>query len=324
MRNPWLEVGAFVLVLVGLFMWAGEALTRASGGARQVVLGEGVSVENGDAIFWGAGKCHTCHAVGPRGRSVRGPNLGLSADGDEMAVRAVARARERAAALGRGMSATEYLVESLTNPSAYVVQGYKDEMPIIYAPPISLDPDGLISVVLYLQSVGGTPDLNAIALPPQALAAPRADGNRWEPYVEGDSLRGRALFFDASGPAACVTCHRVGDEGGEVGPDITSVAGTRTAEFIVESILRPSASIANGYETVVIETTTGVILDGVVRRETSDTLWLMAPDAEEIVLARTEIARSRVQQTSLMPENMAEILTVAQLHDLLAYLRTLR
>jgi putative heme-binding domain-containing protein len=222
------------------------------------------------------------------------------------------------------MSATEYLVESLTDPSAHLVQGYKDEMPIIYAPPISLDPDELISVVLYLQSVGGTPDLNAIALPPQARAAPRAGRSLWEPYLDGDSLRGRVLFFDTAGPTACVTCHRVGDEGGDVGPEMTSVAGTRTAEFIVESILAPSESIANGYETMVIETTTGVILDGVVRRETSDTIWLVTPTAEEIVLARTEIARSRVQETSLMPENMAETLSVTELHDLLAYLRTLR
>jgi putative heme-binding domain-containing protein len=324
MRNPWLEVGLFVIVLVGLFMWAGEALTRASGSGRPAVIGEGTSVENGDAIFWGPGKCHTCHAVGPRGRSVRGPNLGLSADGDEMALRAFVRAQERTVALGREVSSTEYLVESLTDPGAHLVQGYKDEMPIIYAPPISLDPDELISVVLYLQSVGGTPDLNAITLPPQARAAPRAGPSRWEPYLDGDSLRGRVLFFDTAGPTACVTCHRVGDEGGDVGPDMTSVAGTRTVEFIVESILEPGASIANGYETMVIETTTGVILDGVVRRETSDTLWLVTPTAEDIVLARTEIARSRVQETSLMPENMAETLSVSELHDLLAYLRTLR
>ncbi len=314
----------FVIVLVGLFMWAGEALTRASGGARPVVLGEGTSVENGDAIFWGPGKCHTCHAVGPRGRSVRGPNLGLSVDGDQMAVRAVERAQERTAALGRAMSPTEYLVESLTDPGAHLVQGYKDEMPVIYAPPISLDPDALISVVLYLQSVGGIPDPNAIALPPQARAVRRDERSPWAPYLDGDSVRGRALFFDATGPTACVTCHRVGDEGGEVGPEITSVAGTRTVEFIVESILVPSASIANGYETTVIETTSGVIVDGVVRRETSDTVWLVTPTAEEIVLARTEIARSRVQETSLMPENMAEMLSVTELHDLLAYLRTLR
>ena len=77
MRSPWLRVALFVLALVGLFVWAGEVLSRASGATRGpagLAELEGVSAANGELIFWGPGKCHTCHAVGPRGRSVRGSN----------------------------------------------------------------------------------------------------------------------------------------------------------------------------------------------------------------------------------------------------------
>lgn len=324
MRNPWLDVGLFVLALVGLFVWAGEALTRATGTGAPVVRTTGVSVENGESIFWSAGKCHTCHAVGPRGTAVRGPNLGRSAAGDDIAVRAGARARERSSALDGEMTATAYLVESLTDPGAYLVEGFKDEMPVTYAPPISLEPDALTSVVLYLQSLGGRPDPAAIELPPEARATHRDGQRAWEPYLDGDAVRGRALFFDAAGPTACVTCHRVGDEGGNVGPDLTGVAGVRPPEFIVESILVPGASIANGYETIALETTGGVVLSGVVRRETADTLWLVNAAGEETAVPRDRIARRRVQETSLMPENLAELMSVADLHDLLAYLRTLQ
>jgi quinoprotein glucose dehydrogenase len=109
-----------------------------------------------------------------------------------------------------------------------------------------------------------------------------------------------------------------------VGPDLTAVAGTRTAQFIVEAVLEPNAEIAGGYESILIQTTDGRILDGVVRRETQDSLWLADEEGIESVLATAAIARRRVQETSLMPGDFALLLTVAELHDLLAYLETLR
>lgn len=321
-----LRVTLFVLMLVALFMWAGETLDRASGGTRRVALGEGVTLANGESVFWGPGKCHTCHAVGPRGTSVRGPNLGASGDGPDLAIRAVERAATRAAELGRPVSPTDYLVESLVQPGAFVAPGYRDEMPIVYEPPISLGPDELASVVLYLQSIGGDPDPTAIHLPAEALASAGggAETTPWEPYMDGDPEAGRALFFDETGVAACARCHRVGDEGGRIGPDLSEVAGTRPAPYIVQSLLDPGASIAGGYETLLVETTAGRILSGVPVRETADSLWLADATGAETPLARTDIARSRQEETSLMPDNLADLLTVRQLHDLLAYLATLR
>lgn len=325
MKNPWFRVALFVVALVALFVWAGEILSRASGSIGSTAPGQGVSVDRGELVFWGPGKCHTCHAIGTRGRSVRGPNLGASADGEAMMVRAERRARERSAALGRPVSATEYLVESLVDPGAHLVPGFKDEMPIVYRPPIQLDPDELTSVLLYLQSLGGRPDPAAIELPPEVRRSGRSRQEvvPWEPYIEGDSARGRSLFFDPEGPARCADCHRVGEEGGEIGPELTGVAGTRTLKAIVESLLRPSASIPRGYETELVETLDGRILDGLVVRETADSLWLATSLGEEHVVEQSQIARRRVQDTSLMPNDVAKQLSVQQLHDLVAYLRTL-
>ena len=320
------KVSIFTVVLIGLFIWLGAGITRVAGEGASAALGEGLSVENGEQIFWGPGKCSTCHSIGPRGSAVRGPNLGESRQGPELAIRANERAAERALALGHEVTGTEYLVESIAEPSAYVVDGFKDEMPRAYEPPISLGPDQIASVIMYLQTIGGAPDPSAIVLPPvirEATSGTEA-AEAWAPYLDGDSTLGRALFFDLAGPAPCSKCHSVGGEGGDVGPDLTAVAGVRTAQFIVESILEPSAGIAGGYESVLIETTDGRILDGVIRRETQDSVWLADGEGIESVLAIADIARRRVQETSLMPEDFARLLTVAQLHDLLSYLETLR
>jgi putative heme-binding domain-containing protein len=111
-------------------------------------------------------------------------------------------------------------------------------------------------------------------------------------------------------------------EGGDVGPDLTSVAGTRTAPFIVEAILQPSTEIAGGYETVLIQTSDGRLLDGVILRETADSLWMTTADGVEFALSAGSIARRATQELSLMPGDFAELLSVTDLHDLLAYLRT--
>ena len=323
--GSWLKAPLFTIALVALFVWAGEVVTRASGGAQAAVVGEGVSIEIGEQVFWGPGKCQTCHSLGTRGSRVRGPNLGESSEGPEIGIRAAERAAERAAKLGRDMLATGYLIESITEPSAYVVEGFKDEMPKVYEPPISLTPDQVSSVILYLQAQGGTPDPGAIVLPPEIREAARrgSDVEPWEPYLDGDSIQGSQLFFDAESPAPCAKCHLVGEQGGDVGPELTSIAGTRTAAFIVEAILQPSAEIASGYESILIETTSGQIIDGVFRGEDADSVWLATSDGEIVTLLTSEIARRRMQDVSLMPDNLSEILTVAQLHDLLAFLRTL-
>lgn len=326
MRSNWIKAPFFTIALVGLFIWAGEIVTRASGGGASVPLGEGVSVENGEQIFWDVGKCHTCHSVGTRGSTVRCPNLGQAPLGPPIGVRAGTRAAERSAQVDHTMSATEYLVESIADPSAYVVEGYKDEMPKVFEPPISLNPDQITSVVLYLQSIGGAPDPGAIVLPANIRQASTGGGGAdlWQPYLEGDSTRGEQLFFDVDGPAPCAKCHRVGERGANVGPELTSVAGTRTAQFIIESIVSPSAEIASGYEASLIQLTNGRIVDGIVSRETSDSLWIRTGDGQELGFGVAQVARRRVQEISLMPDNFADVLTVLQLHDLLAYLSTLR
>src|SRR5439155_26463326 len=70
---------------------------------------------------------------------------------------------------------------------------------------------------------------------------------RFEPYLNGaDAERGRAVFF--GGKVACSVCHAVGSEGGKVGPDLTKIGAIRSGRDLLESILLPSSTFAQGYD----------------------------------------------------------------------------
>ena len=329
MKSPFLRVALFTVGVVLVFVSIGDLITRMSGeGERRpsTAVGAGeISPEAGEAIFWGKGKCSTCHAVGSRGSSIRGPDQGETGP-LKMAIgaRAEERARERTRATGRPYTATEYLVESLVDPGAYVVQGYKNEMPNPMRPPIRLGPEEVKTVVAYLQSLGGTVDLAAIKLPPSAQAAAAGGAEEFRPYLPGDAEKGKALFLNPDSNAGCGKCHAVNDRGGGVGPELTHVAGTRDLQFIVESILEPSKVIASGFEPILVITKEGRYLTGIIKKEDANAIEVVDNQGEVHKVSKDQIQQKAPQKTSLMPENFKEILTVEEFHDLLAFLRTLK
>ena len=337
-----------VLMLVGGFIYICEFLTRISGvGGAAGVAVVGVNPEAGEAIFWGRGKCHTCHSIGSRGSAIRCPNLGDSSLGPTIGVRAEERARQRAAEGASIQSATDYLIETIAEPDAYVVEGFKKEMPYAYLPPISLQPDEVKAVVSYMQSLGGEVDIDAIKLPDKVLKASAEPREPFRPYmtivnteedtvfqgmipeVYGDPVEGEYLFFETSTNAGCVRCHMAvtldGEQkGANVGPDLSTVSGTQTPQFILESILAPGAVVASGFEQVRIDTKDGRILAGIPKEdETSITLSQQeGSEVVEITVLKSEIEQLREISTSMMPGNLAELLTVQEFHHLLAYLLT--
>ncbi len=323
MNSALRNVVVFTLVLLGLYVLLGEVVTNISGGGGPVAA-EGINPEAGEAIFWGKGKCSTCHSVGDRGSTIRCPNLGESGPlALPIGMRAAERVGERQAQGATHIqTATDYLVESVAFPSAYVVEGFKDEMPEAYLPPISLTPDEIRAVVTYLQSQGGEVDASAIQLPPEVMAAAgrQEAASPWQPYMQGDPEAGRALFFDLEGKAPCAKCHMVNGEGGQVGPELTDVAGTRPPQYIIESIVSPSTEIASGYESVLLQTADGRTIDGVMREETDEAILLVTKEGEELTIPQEDISRRRDDVPSIMPDNFSDILTVKELHDLLAFL----
>lgn len=320
-----LSVGLFVLMVLGLFAYVGHVVTAVSGGGVAAAPVEGISPEAGESIYFGRGKCSTCHSIGDRGSAIRGPNHGVdSRFGEPMGLRAEERARERSKATGKPYTATDYLMESIADPSAFVVSGYKDEMPFVYRPPVKLSPDEITAVILFLQSLGGEVEPAAIKLPKVILAAAeQPDEEPWEPYIAGDAETGQELFFDEESNAGCARCHTVNDKGGDVGPELSTVAGTRTAKFIVESILRPSAKIASGYEPYLVETTDGRLLTGVLKEDNQQGVSLKTDSGELLTIPRDQVREVVPQEISIMPGSFADDLNVQEFHDVLAFVLSL-
>jgi putative heme-binding domain-containing protein len=319
-NRPFLNVVIFTLIFVGSVVWLCGLLSRISGETSGVAAVAGISPEAGESIFWGKGKCHTCHQIGTRGSAVRCPNL------EDIAEKAIGRANERAAKGDTGMTATDYIVESLAFPDKYVVDGFKAEMPLVYAPPISLNQEELMAVITYLQAQGGEADASTIKIPQEVvkkIGAGKKDVVAWAPYIEGDPEVGESLFFDTESNAGCAKCHTVKDKGEKIGPELTTVAGTRTPQFLVESIIKPSAVIASGFEPYLIITVDGEYITGVKKSEDEEWIELATQEGEIIEIHKDDIETIAPQTTSIMP-SFAKTLNMEEFHNILAFLLRLQ
>lgn len=318
------KVFIFLIILVAMFMWVGSAITKMTGGEKKAGGKVEVTPEGGETIFWGKGRCYTCHSIGDKGSAVRCPNLGQWGDKFPLPIgqRAVERAKEREKQTGKPYTATDYLVECLADPGAYVVDSFKNEMAVVYAPPISLTVDEIKAVISYLQSQGGDVNIEAINTPTEIskkfwdrIAAAGAAGG-------GDPGHGEEVF-----KASCQNCHMLKGQGGKAGPDL-SIIGAKGIKNISESILQPAASFTPGYETYVVIGKDGKEMVreskkvmGVKTAEDAESVEIAVDADTKIKVLKSEIKELAVDKNkSLMPEDMIEMLTVKDFQDVLAFM----
>lgn len=281
-----------------------------------------VDVTRGESIFFGEGKCSACHLLGGRGSAVRGPAL------DGIGALAASRAVEAAARTGRsGLSAAQYLAESLVDPGAFVVDDFAPVMPDVSRAPIALSRAELDDVVRFLLAQGG--DSRAAVAWPADVGSPERVAPPAAPFAAGgDPERGRAIFHDLEGHARCVGCHGLEPGGSEIGPDLREIAAIQPPDAIRIAVLEPNREIVSGYHQTVVVTADERILIGIVRNESESAFDLVvrrtAVDTETLRLATSEVAERARGQLSLMPNNYSELLSEAELRDLFAFLLTLK
>ena len=140
--------------------------------------------------------------------------------------------------------------------------------------------------------------------------------------LKGDIARGKALFYGQR--SACSGCHRVDKQGGSIGPDLSTIARVRTRRDLLESVVYPGMTIANGFETYAVLTEEGRILEGVIQRATSRAIVLRDSQRAETTVYRKDIQNLSRQTSSIMPEGLDQTLTTQQLSDLLVFLMSLR
>lgn len=133
-----------------------------------------------------------------------------------------------------------------------------------------------------------------------------------------DFARGKRLFTEVG----CAQCHRVGAEGGVVGPDLTAVGARFDARTLLESIIEPSKLIAETYRNVAVTTRGGVIYEGRIISEDDRNMVLATNPVDSDDrrrVAKAQIASQRVSEISPMPGGLLDTLSREEILDLLAW-----
>jgi len=139
--------------------------------------------------------------------------------------------------------------------------------------------------------------------------------------VTGDATSGAKLFW---GKGGCGQCHRVGSEGGRLGPDLTRAGRQRSFAYLRESVLNPNDDLTPGYNTITVVTRDGKKLVGVQKGFDNFTVQLMDAKENFYSFERSEVISAKREYHSLMPGTYGRLFSETELNDLLAYLVSLR
>ncbi len=174
------------------------------------------------------------------------------------------------------------------------------------------------AIVAYVVSLSGEP------APPGGLVV-EVDPSEAAPAREltAAALRGREFFFDLTRQRRCGVCHRVGDRGTGVGPNLAVSAGEMSRAQLAEAIQDHGASVAYGFEQVVVRLRDGSEVRGVLSEESDDLVRVY--DSGSVppplrTIPRDEIDAVTIEEKSSMPGAWADVYTAGELELMLDYL----
>ena len=134
------------------------------------------------------------------------------------------------------------------------------------------------------------------------------------PFINALLLSLKTIYLER-----CASCHRSGNEGFQVGPDVVSVKNSGKEKLLI-SILDPNREVAPQYLAYSVETKDGETLLGIVGSETGASLILLQPNGKSTPLPRSSIKAIESQRQSLMPEGLEIGLSRQQMADLLEFI----
>jgi mono/diheme cytochrome c family protein len=150
MKVPLLaRIGALILASTGFYTYVGQMVPQKMVlPPEETVLNTEMTTDDmvkvGRQIFEGKGLCVTCHTLGKTG-ALRFPDLA--------GVAGRAKTREP------GLSDIDYFAQAMYEPNSFIVPGFNPGMPEINKPPIGLSDQEILTLIAYLQSLGGTPSV---------------------------------------------------------------------------------------------------------------------------------------------------------------------
>lgn len=138
--------------------------------------------------------------------------------------------------------------------------------------------------------------------------------------LTGDAKRGEAVFFAKE--LKCAECHKVGDRGTAVGPELTAIGRARTKAELLESVLEPSKRIDPQFMSYLAKTLDGRTVTGLLVKRDDKQVILRDAQNKEVVLAAGDVEAVQPSRVSLMPDGLVAGLTPQEAADLIEYLAT--
>ena len=134
--------------------------------------------------------------------------------------------------------------------------------------------------------------------------------------AQGDVQKGSKIFAKI-----CAACHRLGDIGQQVGPDLASV-GDKSPEGLLVAILDPNRAVEARYVSYSAVTKNGTLYAGLLEGETSTSITLVAADGKKHNILRKDLDELFSSGKSAMPEGLEKDISPADMGDLVAFLRS--
>lgn len=135
--------------------------------------------------------------------------------------------------------------------------------------------------------------------------------------LRADAAKGKEIY-----EKECASCHRFGALGNDFGPDLTTLRARFQKKDILESILWPSRTISDQYESTIVETKTGDIINGLLVKQEGGKLLLKTAEVERpVAVPVSEVKSRRKSKTSIMPEGLLDGYGLDQIANLTAFLQ---
>ncbi len=132
--------------------------------------------------------------------------------------------------------------------------------------------------------------------------------------IEGDTKRGAAVF-----QKVCMICHKIGNLGIEVGPDLKTVA-TKPREQLIEAIFDPNRAVEQRNAATQVTKKDKTLVVGQLAAETPGNITIRLPGGAEVVVLRADIQEFKTLTTSIMPEGLESVLSAQEVADVLIFI----
>ena len=225
------------------------------------------------------------------------------------------------------------LKQALDSKSVVEQQGAIGQLALLKSPQADQEIVGLLRSMMDTDSVATAIQLDVLEAA-KARKTKQLSGllKEWEGSFEKDDLRGQFtvaleggnaqrgsdVFFGRSA-ASCRRCHKIAGSGGEVGPELSKIGKDKKGDYIVESLILPSAKIAKEFENISAIMESGRVISGMVKKDTPEILQLMQADGTIRTLKKSEIEET-VKRESAMPADVIKHLSKSDIRDLVEFL----